>query len=265
MNSNDLIKNYQLNKLNTVELKNYETVIVGDSSAGNAINAKLFSILSNSKTINLSLTGSWSLTGSLGIAKLVYKKNPNIKNVLIIHTLDIWYRKFVEKSVHEFFSFQERLNYLGMKNIINDEVNVKEIKWLYEYFIKIIKKKKFTKIDYSNDYLEQKKKKMEYEVKSLKLISNDKQREWELLNQFCKEKNINCMYVHGPMYERIIENSKSFFVNINKNLKNSSIVYVNRIFSYPDYMLGDSKDHILPIYKDGVTREYYKAVKQYLE
>ena len=46
LSDNDVIKNYQLKKINSSNLSNINTIIIGDSSGGNAIDAKLFSQLS---------------------------------------------------------------------------------------------------------------------------------------------------------------------------------------------------------------------------
>lgn len=264
MNSNDLIKNYQLKKINSVKMNNVETIIVGDSSSGNAINAKLFSKLSKSNTISLSLTGSWGIIGSLGILKLAYEKNPKIKNVIIMQTLDIWNRPFVKNSIHEFFPLNERLKYLDIRSVINDEINVKELKWFYEYVLKKIKGKEFTTIDYSSDYLSQKKKKIFNSFGSLEKISEGKVKEFKMLEEFCSSQNLNCIYVNGPMHQGVIDESNEFLVNYKNFTKDFKIRYVNKIFYYVDEKIGDSEDHILPQYKNEVTKEYYKIIKKLL-
>lgn len=265
MNTNDLMKNYQLKKLSSSKIKDIDTIIVGDSSSGNAINAQLFSKLSELNTISLSLTGSWGIVGSLGLSKIAYKNNTNIKNIIIIHTLDIWRRPFSNNSIHEFFSLKERFRHLGLKSIISNEINIKEIKWLYEYLLRKIKNKSFSPIDYSNDYLLQKKKKTFKSFSSLSSISQEKIRELKMFDNFCYLQKINCIYLNGPMHEGIINKSNKFFKEYKLVMKNLNIKYINKIFSYKNEVMGDSKDHILPKYKKKVTKEYYEEIKDLLK
>lgn len=267
MNSNDLIKSYQINKIEKFKFQDLDTIIVGDSSAGNAIDSKLFSELSRSKTINLSLTGSWGILGSLGIIKKVLKKKPYLKNVIIIQTLDIWNRPFAKDSVHELFSFDERLRILGLKSIISSEVNVKEIKWSFEYLLKKVNNKKFVKIDYTTDYLKQKQKQKSNfkEIRPLEYLSSSKIKEYNFLEKYCNNQKLNCIFLNGPIYKKVIEKSDTFLKEYNVFMKSSRIQYIDSIFMYPNYMMGDAEDHILPIYKNRVTKEYFNKIKKYLK
>ena len=92
-NGNDVLRQYQFAKLETFQ-GDINTIIVGDSSAGNAIDAELFSELSQGKTINTSLTLSFGLVGSLNMSKQALAKHPEIKNIIIIQTLGIWNQSF---------------------------------------------------------------------------------------------------------------------------------------------------------------------------
>ena len=261
MNSNDVIKEYQEKKINALNLEDIETIIIGDSSAGNSINATVFSDLSTSKTLNLSLTGSWGIIGSVGIAKKAYEINPNIKNVIIIQTLDIWDRPFVKKSIHEFFSFKERVDYLGIRSILDNEINVKEIQWFYEYLWKKIRGKEKTVVDKNNDYLLQKKKKYFTEINAFTKIGQDKKEEYRMLENFCVKRKLNCIYLNGPILDKIAQKSEDFLDTVYKKfMRQSKIQYVDKIFTYDNSMLGDAEDHIHPEYKDEVTKEYWKEI-----
>ena len=67
-----------------------ETIIVGDSSAGNAIDATLFSELSGGQTLNLALSRLHGFEGSLNMAKQARKLHPEIKNIVFVQSLDMW-------------------------------------------------------------------------------------------------------------------------------------------------------------------------------
>lgn len=158
LNGNDLIKEFQMQKIASEKFHDVSTLIVGDSSAGNALDAKYFSELSEQKSSNLSLTGSWGIVGSLGMIQNSIKKNPHIQNIIIIQTPDIWGRSFAKESILELYTFQDMYKYLSLSTIISYFFNPAEIWWHLKY--KILSLKHQSSIDPQNDYVLQKKKKI---------------------------------------------------------------------------------------------------------
>ena len=69
--NNDVIADYQIQKIDDKEFDEIDTIFVGDSSLGNAIDKKLFNSISKLRSENLSLTGSYGIAGSLGMIKKV--------------------------------------------------------------------------------------------------------------------------------------------------------------------------------------------------
>lgn len=185
-NGNDTIRQYQLSKIDNNNFRNVSTIIVGDSSAGNAINAQYFSKLSNQKTLNLSLTGSWGIAGSLGIIKSAYNNNKNLKNIIIIQTLDIWPRAFAKESILELYSLSEAYKILGLKSLVAYLFNPKEILWN-------LTPKTHTLIDFKSDYIAQKDRKYSNDLKKINSesslnqlkVSHAKLKELMLLQKFC--------------------------------------------------------------------------------
>ena len=158
MTDNDVIRNYQLEKINSSNFSNINTIIIGDSSGGNAIDSKLFSELSGLNTKNICLTGSWGLVGSLGILKKSIEKNENIKNIIIIHTLDIWEREFPKESILELFTLSDILEnkYVDNNAIFGFLFNPKEIFWHAKFAKKTFFDSEINNlIDYENDYIKQ--------------------------------------------------------------------------------------------------------------
>lgn len=270
---NDIVKSFQLNKINSKDFKTINTIIIGDSSGGNSMNSTYFDKLSGLKTANLSLTGSWGIVGSLGIAQKAYEKNKNIKNIIIIQTLDIWNRSFSKESILELFSFSQIFKNLDKNSIIGYYFNPKEILW----HLKFIKKDLFdgglsTQVDLNNDYLLQKKDK--YSNGKLIIregrsfdnirISDAKLRELNMLESFCKKNSLNCIFLNGPINYDIIKNSSNFLNYVNTDIKKefSYIKYYPEVFSYKNYKMGDSHDHMDIKYKNEATLNYYNLIKR---
>jgi len=196
INDNDVIRKYQLAKIYNKNFTTVSTIIIGDFSGGNAINSNYFSKLIGQKSVSLCLTGSWGLSGSLGMLKKALRKNNNIKNVIIIQTLDIWDRPYSKESILELFLSSEIRKYISINALISYYFNPKEVLWHIEYFFKwLTGKNTEKKIDLENDYILQGK---ETYANGLSImnpestlnkerISTAKEEELKMLQDFCHE------------------------------------------------------------------------------
>ncbi|MGE4294195.1 MAG: hypothetical protein AB7E49_00645 [Campylobacterales bacterium] len=267
---NDLIRKYQLSKIEKLDFSQTETIIVGDSSAGNAIDARLFSQLSGQKTENLALTGSWGVAGSVGMAKAALSKAPALKNIIIIHTLDIWGRPFARESVLELFRTREAIETLGLATVVAFYLNPKEILWhLRPLALTFLPSQNRWSIDPDNDYIVQFQNRYtngrlaidnNQSLNSI-LPSGEKAKELSMLNDFCRENNLNCILLNGPTIDSIANNSQAFFDRLQKWVPPADNVDFDfRIFSFNAAMMGDSADHIDPAFKREVTTIYFKKL-----
>lgn len=272
LNGNDLIKEFQMQKIASEKFHDISTLIVGDSSAGNALDAKYFSELSEQKSSNLSLTGSWGIVGSLGMIQNSLKKNPHIQNIIIIQTPDIWGRSFAKESILELYTFKEMYKYLSLSTIISYFFNPAEIWWHLKY--KIFSLKHQSTIDPDNDYVLQKNKKYSNGLLTLNSqeslnaieISNDKKKELKMVREFCQDKALNCIFLKGPIHATLKKNSQKYLHEVDELLSNQKdLTYIPTTFSYPDKCMGDSLDHVDPRCKKNVTLDYYRAISPYLQ
>lgn len=272
LSNNSVIKNYQIKKINSIEFKKIDTIFVGDSSGGNAINAKFFNELSGLNTKNLCLTGSWGIIGSLGIIKRAYEKNPNIKNIIIIQTLDIWDRGYPKESIFKLFPINDFLKHLSMSDIFRYYFNPKQIirslKFFFNYNSNLLQ------IDSENDYLLQNKEKYSNAMKIVNnssslnkvILSEDKKKELKMLENFCQENSINCIFLNGPVHHQLIKNS-TIFMKYKNNVIDSQFSYIKylpNIISYKNNEMGDSLDHVDVKFKHQSTLDYYELIKSYL-
>ena len=87
-----------------------------------------------------------------------------------------------------------------------------------------------------------------------------------MLEDFCKNNNLNCLFLNGPIHKGFILNSELFLNYKNKEIKErfSYIKYFPYIFEYDAYKIGDSRDHIDPKYKNESTRDIYNRIKFFL-
>ena len=71
---NDIILEHKLKKINDIGFSKVNTIFIGDSSGRNAIDSEFFNSISKLNSKNLSLTGSFGISGSVGILKKAFKK-----------------------------------------------------------------------------------------------------------------------------------------------------------------------------------------------
>lgn len=273
VSENDIIRSYQMSKVNNKKFVGIKNIIIGDSSGGNAISSRYFKKLSGERTANLSLNGSWGITGSLGMLKNAYAKNPEIKNVVIMQTLDIWRRAYPYEAIFKLYSFNEIVNEVGLYKYIIYSFNPKVIWWNTKNILKNLIGFK-TVINITADYVMQDEEKYSNEKKILNnnltlngvSINEDKLKELENLQNFCMEKNLNCTFTHGPMHEKVSSNSQEYISRVNKVLsENLKINFIDKVFTYENGMMGDSLDHVAFDYKEKVTQDYYNELRNYLK
>tara|TARA_Y100001978_G_C23698377_1_gene439124 strand:- start:1552 stop:2526 length:975 start_codon:yes stop_codon:yes gene_type:complete len=274
--NNDIILDYQIQKLNDDGFDRINTIFVGDSSLGNSIDTKLFNSISKLNSKNLSLTGSFGVVGSLGIIKKALKKNPNIDNFIIIHSLNIWDKPYSKVAILELFSFKDIYLNLDIKSIFSYFLNLKEINWNIKYFFqkKLKLNNRLYKIDNKNDFILQDNNKYSNQKLLLKKgenlnntkLSLGKLKEIEMIDQFCKYNSLNCLFLNGPIHKSYIDNSPLFLEYVDKVIskKFSYIRYFPNIFSYESFKMGDATDHIDTRYKDQSTKDIYKVIKKNL-
>jgi hypothetical protein len=78
---------FQNEKIGNLPAGALDTIFVGDSSLGNAVDANYFNQISGAHSVNLALTGSFAYAGALVMLQEAAKSQP-IKNVVLYFTID---------------------------------------------------------------------------------------------------------------------------------------------------------------------------------
>ena len=258
---------YQLGKITQAE--NVETVFIGDSSLGNSINAELYTELSGSKAINISLTGIYGYAGSYNMMKKVISQET--KNVVLMQTLDILKREV---------SYEGYLMTLGNLDDVMELSYVERNKLLSSFFklvtspgnlYKIMesyfKKKSLGEI-IENDYVKQGDpiKIGDHQGFSLK-ANKDKTYFLRKIIAYCKNNNLNLTYTHGPIHETIGRQSSEYINKINGYLTQLNnldtmphLTIITDTILIDDLHIGDNRDHVHPNYKNLYTEKYFRLI-----
>lgn len=259
------LTNYQLSKINNTDY--VDIAIVGDSSAGNAIDANLLGKTLNKKATSLALTGSFGYGGSYFMAKKAIQKGA--KEVLIVHTVDMPTRPIYQDHRAGVFlirSFSDLLNLTeGIHHVLglylSKDIVTTAIKQTFRHFFSSIDDSENKQSDPSKyDYIKQREKinSENIDIKISKaLINEDKLYYLNKLADYCIEQGIKCSYAHGPIHHSFCKNNSDYLSKINTLINNTGINLLSeKPYCMNNNEVGDSEDHILPQYKNQSTSHY---------
>ncbi|MBN1794138.1 MAG: hypothetical protein JW844_04155 [Candidatus Omnitrophica bacterium] len=264
--TNQKLYAYQLEKLGTVN--GVETVLVGDSSLGNAIDAELFSRLTSTKTVNLALTGIHGYAGSFNMIKKALRAYP-VKNVVIVQSIDMIMRPVAydgylytidsPADIEDLDRYEKGRLLAAFYNAVLSPVNLKAI---YRHYRKTAPGGDIIE----NDFVKQAGKiDIHRSVKPIEYVANkDKLRFLAKIVALCRKNNINLLYVHGPIWEPISVSSEDYREKIDDAIASTGIKLLTDRIVITDEDVGDSEDHVIPSAKAKYTALYAGLIKGFL-
>ena len=266
------LTNYQLSKIENIG--HVDIAIVGDSSAGNAIDASLLGKTLNKKAISLALTGSFGYGGSYIMAKKAIQKGA--KEILIVHTVDMPTRPnhldhragvFLIRSFSDLLNLTEGLHHvLGL--YLSKDIVATAIKQTFKYFFSSIDGTENKRSDPSKyDYIKQHEKidteNIDIKISS-SLINKDKLYYLNKLTNYCNDQKVKCFYAHGPIHQSFCKNNSDYLSKVSTLISNTGISLLSeKPYCMENNEVGDSEDHIHPNYKDKSTKIYTNLLSLY--
>lgn len=262
---------YQLEKIQ--RNSHAETVFVGDSSLGNSLNTELFSRLSGSESINLALTGLYGYAGSYNMIKR--SAGPFTRNIVVMQALDMMTRRESYSGYLMTLRSREDLTELNptetgrligsFYSLVTSPANLFRI-------VKSNVGMTVSSIRIQNDYVKQgppldPRSPSGY---SAVVVNEEKINFFRKIVAYCQQKNINLIYVHGPIYSVIGRRSEAYIRRVNELLSVTGSASGDGANVVADVVLierqhiGDSYDHVHPRYKNLYTAKIYESLRPYL-
>lgn len=252
----ELIK-YQREKIDSIP--SLDIALIGDSSLGNSIDASILTKKTGLDIQNFALNGFLGYEGNYFLLKRIHKKHPGVKKVIMMQTLGLPSREFSVMGI------VENINSIDEFVDLNFKYKYQLIKGLPSYINSIklnqlISRKGF----FSNDYIKQK---GDLELKNLKIrykkenISEDKIFFLAKISNYCKEHKIDLVYMNGPIYYEIYDNSKKYLESFEAKLDSMNINYHKYNNKLNFIELGNKEDHLSPELKSTYTINFYKVNK----
>jgi hypothetical protein len=259
---------YQTAKLNGPPA---DTIFIGDSTLGNAIDAELWSTLRGKRSVSLALTGVYGYEGGYNfIERSLRNLRPN--NVVIMFSPDMMTRPLYEEAFEATrdpaaVPIWQRAN-RKLRDVLNfSELGDAAVWSLYELLVAGGWRPDVSEvIEIENDYMQQgPRRPPPTDTLTLKQINPDKIKYHFLIGKLCEREGLNCLYLHGPLASPKCESSRPYFDFVATLMAPSNIRQIGVMpLCMPPQAVGDSEDHVLPAFKPAATKAYYEMVRRYL-
>jgi hypothetical protein len=269
-----LVYDYQLDKLahTTGEVT---TLFVGDSSLGNAIDAKLFGELEGAPAMNLALTASYGYAGSYNmLRRALTRLHP--RNVVIVQAADLPKREasnlaalLVGEEAARNASLWERLTSPVAAGLEYIELiyNVGSLRRSLAFTFSSAPGVAMFAGDYPVQRGQIKPTVETVAHGTLRPgVNRNKLPYLDRIAALCREEHLNCIYAHGPLYDGICAASRAYLAEVSTAIRDTGLEMApGTPLCLPADQLGDSIYHASPSFKAQATREYYWLLKPLLQ
>jgi hypothetical protein len=279
LTDNDLILAQRLDKI----AKTDDVVIafVGDSSLGNAIDETRVGEAFGSQAVNLGLTGSFGVEGSLNMLRRTKARWPDtLKTVVIMQTVDMFTRAVTPEG------YMRTLcdDCVPVGTILRDDDATGDGRLMaeyavnrvfhYQYITRVMKRLMGHKnlrvqpFDPAHDYIQQgenafvKRKGKPLTGINPSQLNLEKFAYLKQIDTECKNLQLNCVFAYGPVYQEVADLSADYMAEMTKRIQ-SNWSFAGPVPSYllQKEQVGDSLDHAATSAKADVTDYYIDQLK----
>jgi hypothetical protein len=268
-----LVYSYQLDKLEHAT-GDVATIFVGDSSLGNAIDAKLFGELEGAPAMNLALTATYGYSGSYNmLRRALTRLHP--RNVVVVQAADLPKREasnlaamlLGEEAARQASAWERVTSPIAASlEYVELIYNVDSLKRALAYTFA----PSHTAPQFADDYPMQhgQFKPTADTVARETLQPGVDKRKLPYLGRIaalCREEHLNCIYAHGPLYGDLCAPSRAYLDEASATIRDAGLEVVpGTPLCLSAEQVGDSIYHASPAYKAQATREYYRLLKPML-
>ena len=265
--SNRALYQYQLGKIR--RMPQIDVAFIGDSSLGNAIDAALFSDLAGAPAANLALSGSYGLGGSYNMIRHTLTQHP-LRVAIVMQALKTFVRRDAESGY--FFTGdgldQNLLSPIDVADLYLNFRTVKEI-------VQQIRRKGLASetAEIVDDYYPQlpmsgrlpAAEEAERDPLHPAMVSDAQIAFIRRIAVICRANGLTCLYAHGPIYEAYCRSAQPYIARLNGAIESAGLTVVaGTPICMPLDQLGNTVDHVAPVFKDAYTRRYFALLAPYL-
>jgi hypothetical protein len=262
---NQALLEYQFSKIGSGEAP--DTVFVGDSSLGNAVDAKVWSSLSRAPALNLALSASFGYAATYNtIRRVLAWKKP--RRVVIMQTAEMLRRPLDEDGY--LITAPGKLS--AIVRFWRLSMNSQQV-WGSALYLAANGPSAFRhgpvrpthrESIFVNDYILQGPRRTHNpspEPWQASELREEKLKYLRLAAALCSSEGIECIYAHGPLTEPNCSNSDEFYRHAARMIRSTGLALATETpICVPDDEIGDGKDHVRPDLKSEYTRRYFELL-----
>lgn len=242
-----------------------DTVFVGDSSLGNAIDAAEFDRLTGTRSVNLALNGMFGYAGSYNMIRRALAARPQVRNVVIVQTVDMMARP-VSYNGYLFSAPDARMDGLEpatrwalAKTFGGELLDWKPLALLARRAVQPDR----PPLRFAGDYIRQG---PPLRARALRGIApdallNDKDTFLRAIARLCGERKLNCVYAYGPLSADKLARSRGFVEASSRRIAEAGFAVAAPPLPLSPERLGDSEDHVAPAWKKAATAYYARRLR----
>lgn len=259
-----------------------DTVFLGDSSLGYALDARHFSSLSGRLTLNLALQGwNYSMPGMYGqLAHALSVARP--RNVVLMLTPQTF-----SKSIPalEYLPIRGYVQTLREQPALLYSVNLRTSLYVTRELARYLFDQKYLVDGFEHvfryqapgppcpacvehDYLAPIHKRIDLNAEQPLWplpIPSDYVPFFEAVAALCEREALNCLYMHGTLFEKTAEKNRAFIAELAKTVARSGLkVPLASPILIPAEELGNTVNHIRPQYREAYTQKIYALLAPHL-
>lgn len=257
---------YQFDKLS--KTSGAKILLVGDSSLGNAIDARAWSSALGKPVLSLALTGAYGYGGTLNMIRNALRSQP-IETVIVFQHAGMMRDKIVYEGMVLTADSLSDLDLVPFSAIWSSLVNLATAVNVTGTFL--LRARGQTDTFAATDYVPQAAAMPDTgsEPAELALDPNDivpgHARVLSAIAALCIEKNLRCLYVHGPLTRSICANSAEFFAAENRIIRSAGLTPVDGMpICLPWRDTGDTENHVAPQLKQNYSARYLALISPHL-
>ena len=245
-----------------------DTLLVGDSSLGDGVSARLFDRLTGHRSLNLALNGAFGYAGSYNMLRRAWRSHPEIRTVVFMHTADMMTR---EADFDGYVRSAPSPDLLSRDAHAKWEIVKAFVRELFDYhavtdLLRMIRGE--PPLKFAGDYVAQ-----EGPLPSgadaavlARDINPDKVYFLAASEEFCLAHNLRCLYAEGPLLDTKLSKSRPYLAAAHKIIRGTGMpIAVEEPFAVPPAMIGNSEAHIAPQFAPISTRYYAEKLGPWLQ
>jgi hypothetical protein len=256
---------YQLDKLRSD--RPIDVLLVGDSSLGNAVDARQWSTMLQMNVVSLALTGAYGLDGSLNMIRRAARHH-SPKAIIIMQTGDIMNRdRQPAGNVFTAENFSENLDigFLGLIQVLANwdilsGVSLPLNSSSHDRY------EEFRKSDYVPQSTPLPAKMAPPRGQGPRMVGfrNQNLSIIRKIAQECRRIGARCLFMYGPIFDPICKNSIKYRSDAEKLIADNGLPASPYHLCLPWQDVGDSMDHVTPLRKEFYSAQILEAVTPFI-